>query len=90
MEGDYPYEVYYANRDVHGVWSPPENVSNSSTSSAYPCLAVEESGIVHVVWYEVENLKSIMPAGDTSGLWSAPINISDTPYVSYDSENRSG
>lgn len=44
------YQVYYAKRSVSGIWSLPENISGTTGNAIPPWIAVDSTGLRHVVW----------------------------------------
>jgi uncharacterized repeat protein (TIGR01451 family) len=76
--GGIPGEIYYARRTPAGVWQPPENVSSSPVLAGAPQIAMDGSGVVHLVWAEdTGNIPEIYYAQwTTGGGWSIPVNIS--------------
>ena len=51
--GSNSYEVYY---DCLDDWSPPQNISQSSTNSVLPDLVVDSLGVVHIVWVDIDQI----------------------------------
>jgi len=75
----YYADVYYARRGTDGIWSNPQNISNTPNESAMVRLVVEESGTVHVVWvdYPVSGEIGIYyTQRGSDGTWSSPQNLS--------------
>ncbi|MHA1299026.1 MAG: sialidase family protein [Candidatus Helarchaeota archaeon] len=80
------YEIMYANYTASG-WSNATVISDDSTGwntgdSYYPSIAVDNNGIVHVVWYDGTdgawgNDIEIMYANNTGSGWSNATVISD-------------
>ena len=65
------------------VWTRPNNVSDSQAASAYPSIAVNEHGVVHLTWMEgkgddFEIYYSQLKAGE----WSPPRNVSNLKGIS--------
>ena len=77
-------DIYYAQGRNNGTWSSPQNISNTPGRSGSPQLAVDESGTIHVVWWDfTPGTPDIYYARGTSdGTWSTPRNISSTPLWS--------
>jgi uncharacterized repeat protein (TIGR01451 family) len=72
------YEIFHTWRDAEGIWSNPQNISNNPGDSYGPRLAVDNDGILHLVWIDntsgPENL--YYAYRDSSGTWSAPQDVS--------------
>ncbi|MCS6844204.1 MAG: hypothetical protein NZ528_07775 [Caldilineales bacterium] len=91
--GDFPVGVASAARHtgmygaVLGCHSPaPQQVSRASLSALGPQFAVDRSGAIHVVWSEnlgSENLEVFYARREPDGVWSQPLNISNTPLTSF-------
>ncbi|MFC1683407.1 hypothetical protein ACFL0G_04295, partial [Candidatus Zixiibacteriota bacterium] len=73
-------DIYYSSSVVgSGVWTPPVNISNSSTwPSLYPAISIDGSDGIHVVWQEADYdiWYTHFPLGGAA--WTAPLNISNT------------
>lgn len=63
------------------TWNSPVNLSNSPTLSDTPSLAVDPSGMVHVVWSErtTDDRSSLWYVHGQRDSWSAPIDVLLTP-----------
>ena len=70
--------IYYARREANSSWSVPTNVSNSPSYAAnWPLIAVDSSGVVHVVWFQYLPSNSVYYARRANdGSWSSPQLIS--------------
>jgi len=80
-------DIYYARRNHDGVWSSLQNISSNVGSSQSPHVAVEQSGIVHVVWEAAkypDNEEAYYARQGSDGVWSDPQNISNNPGRSQD------
>lgn len=75
-------EVYFSMKAAGDTaWSIPVNVSNSAAGSWIPRMAVSSDGTLHYIWAE-----DITPGVDdifykkrlTTGVWTEPVNISNT------------
>lgn len=83
--GSYGYKkIYYSRRGSGGTWSSPQALSNNSSDSDDQQLAVDKTGVVHVVWshvvypiYVSENWEIYYVRRGRDGNWSAPMNISN-------------
>jgi hypothetical protein len=76
-------EIYYTNR-TNGVWSSATRISQLPGTSRYPHLAFDLSGNLHVVWSDDKTLggnADILYSNRTNGVWSSPLNITNTPSV---------
>lgn len=75
-------DIYYARRETDGVWSTPHNISNNPGDSTWPQLAVDNTGVVHVVWEdESRGIRKIYYARRGSdGSWSSP-QVIPSSYV---------
>ena len=72
-EGD--AEIYYTRRDC-GLWSEPENVSNSPwINNRYPAMAVDGEDAVHLVYEHQELPGYIMYRRLAGGEWTPPMDI---------------
>ncbi len=72
-------------------WSPPENISNTPQSSAYPAIAADDFGNVHVFWSEDIDGRPLGPSDPSDSgnaiyytrwdgtVWTAPIDILYSP-----------
>ncbi len=82
-----PGEIYYAYSDDGGfTWTPPENLSQSpDMASEYPSVAVDGTGVAHVVWQEVVGLSTdIFYVNNSVDGWTEPVNISaGLPFSSW-------
>lgn len=62
------------------AWSEPANLSNSSTNSSFPSLAVDPAGGVHIIWSEGTERSSVLFYSHLLGEnWSTPIDVLVTP-----------
>lgn len=67
-------DIYY---DCLDDWSPPLNVSESSTPSSLPDLVVEPSNVAHITWVEnVDDRDQIYYRSVTNGMLDDTIRIS--------------
>ncbi len=74
-----PGEIYYAYSEDGGfTWSIPTNLSQSpDLASEYPSIAVDGTGVVHVVWQETVGLSTdIFYVNNGVDDWTEPVNIS--------------
>ncbi|MFN8496858.1 MAG: sialidase family protein [Anaerolineae bacterium] len=73
-------------------WSEPQNLSKTSTQSNTPSIAVDPSGVVHVVWTEelAADTAPIFYTRFADGAWSSPLDILLSPMggVARDPEIR--
>lgn len=73
------WEILYSTESPDEFWSPPTTVSNSSSLSSDPDIAVDASGVVHVVWMEEVSIGQVFYATKPNGgVWSSPVNISNS------------
>lgn len=74
-------DIFYAARPPNSGWLPPVNLSNSPGTSNYPMVAVDGAGTIHVVWQDDTpgNSQVYYASKPTSGPWSTPANISESP-----------
>lgn len=80
--GSFGYEnVFYTRKPSGGSWSLPLNVSNQPTSfSSNPRLAVESTGVVHLVWAT----NAVYYARRAlNGNWSTPYFVDDVYGYTY-------
>ncbi len=70
-----------AARQIDSGWDSPVNLSNSETQSTNPSMAVDPSGVVHVVWSEeTEDGRSFISYAQLSeGNWSPANEIAGSP-----------
>ena len=85
MEGpDGAEEVYYAQRGRDGLWSAPENVSNTPGHSNPPAMVADGQGDLHLLWSDwasgVPDLYYAKRASD--GSWTGPQNLSNSSLSS--------
>ncbi len=60
------------------LWNEPVNISNSTTESRFPSIAVDPAGVVHVVWCEEEGesgCTAIYYTRYDGATWTMPIDI---------------
>ncbi len=62
------------------AWSKPRNISNNSSSSFEPDVAVGPDGTAHVVWQECcpNSYEIFYATRSPGGAWSTPVNISQS------------
>ncbi|MHA1835734.1 MAG: hypothetical protein ACTSYQ_02215 [Candidatus Odinarchaeia archaeon] len=77
-------DVFFVNGSK-GVWGAPLNVSsNAATYDAYPSIAVDSKGVVHIVWGSGVGywpwLGSVKYANISAGNLSSLLSISGTGY----------
>lgn len=83
--GDYSYyKVYYMQRTTSGVWSSPVIISGNM-DARYPQIAVDNSGIVHIVWQYANAAAIYYSRRAVNGIWSSPTMLSliDDYYTDY-------
>ena len=73
------YKIFYSRRSPDGIWSSPEIASSAGGDKEARYLAVDDNGVVHLVWAGGEVYHSLR---DESGTWSTPQNISNMPGIS--------
>ena len=72
------YEVYYSSRVYD--WHAPENISNSeSVDSMYPCVVVNDSNELFIIWTESTTLKYVK----RTSAWSNASAVSDITFSTY-------
>jgi uncharacterized repeat protein (TIGR01451 family) len=79
-EPDSGADIYYRHRESAGVWSSPENLTNSPSSHTppdSPQMVVERNGTIHVIWREANTLRYTQRGGDNP--WSNPRVLHSTP-----------
>jgi hypothetical protein len=78
---EYFEDIYFLRSQDDGVsWSQKVNISNTSTSSIFPAVEVDNSGNVYVVWMEGEwGTEEIYfnRSQDNGVSWSQNVNISN-------------
>jgi len=79
-----PYETYYSYWNGT-AWSLPENLSDTAEEpSIIPALAVDGSGIAHVVWQERSDGRyAVEYTWGTVGYWSIPMRLSEGDAQAY-------
>ncbi|MCA9941281.1 MAG: exo-alpha-sialidase [Anaerolineales bacterium] len=78
-------DIYYVSRAPGGPWSAPTNISHRPTTpSEYVDIAVDGSGVVHVVWDDGSyDGQEIYYAAKSGNVWSQPVNVSNTSHSSF-------
>jgi hypothetical protein len=77
------HEILYAWRLPTGTWASPENLSNNSSYSAEPFIALGHEGQLHLLWRDnVAGPFDIYYIVKRTSGWSEAINISQTAGVS--------
>jgi len=70
----YDDDIYYAQLGSDGAWLGPINVSNTPRTSTSPQLAMDGSGVIHVVWadasFRFPYLDVCYAQRDSNGNWS--------------------
>lgn len=77
--------VLYARNALTGqVWGFPANISRTSGKSTNPVIAVDASGVLHVVWSDntLDNWEVFYTYKPVDGFWHPPVDISNTPDFS--------
>jgi hypothetical protein len=77
-------EITYVEKARDGVWTEPFNISNNSSQSRSPSLAVDSQGTTYVAWHDFGPGKfsifySQRPKG---GTWSDPYNVTSNREAS--------
>jgi len=63
------HQVYYSKRVASGVWSNPENISQSSDQAFYPTIAIDSQDKIHITWEDTGGMVEGMNIryGDKTG-----------------------
>ena len=72
-----PATVQAADPEADPPWSQEYTVSDDVYMYAVPAIAVDNSGIMHVVWQNVDN-DIVYSRRSESGEWSASVNMSNS------------
>jgi len=74
------YDIYYSRSEDGGAtWSARINLSSTSVTSYYPCIALDSSGNINVAWKEDNTGEIFFRRSQDNGTgWSAAVNISNT------------
>lgn len=78
--------VYSKSVDGGATWSPAVNISNTSSGSDSPSMAINSSGGIHVVWHDyIGGNDETFYSGSSDGgtTWSPVINVSNNYGPSY-------
>jgi len=72
---------------VNLAWTEPLNISNTGDDSRTPAMAVDGSGVVHVVWEEGDRIYHSYGSGQN---WSPPSRVAtgERPAIAIDGQNR--
>ncbi len=71
-------EIFYAYKPANGNWSTPINISNNTHESRFPCIAVDNKDVIHLVWQDnsPDGYWRIFYSQKTEGgNWSVPETI---------------
>jgi TolB protein len=81
-------EIFHAWRSSDGAWSSPQNISNNSGYSTGPRMAVDSSGVAHVVWTDDTSGRNELycVCRDPGGTWSSPQSISGDTTAGYSTQ----
>jgi hypothetical protein len=79
-----PSTMMYLSRTMNGVWSAPIKIDPRNTNEPYrgdSDLQVDDDGNIHFVWAKQTNttIDIFYAKRDSNGVWSDPVNISNTP-----------
>ena len=81
------YEIYYKKSSDRGAtWTASRRLTWASGDSAFPAIAVDSSGQVHVVWYDgcVGNYEIFYKNSSDGGIsWSKNQRLTWTPAGSF-------
>ncbi len=76
------FEIYYSQRNSNGNWSSPHSVAGVYHDGfLWPEMVVDKHSIVHVIWRQntLGHDEVFHAWRNSSGVWSSPQNISNTP-----------
>jgi hypothetical protein len=84
-EGEKHGQIYYCfSTDSGATWSKAINLSNSSGAAGEAAITVGADGTVYVAWSETPaggDHPDIYLSRNTSGLWTKPIDMSNSSYA---------
>ncbi len=72
ITGSNGWEVCYTQRTTNGVWSSPEILSNGPGSGWLHNMAVDRTGVAHLIWHEPA---SFYARRSLDGHWSDPVQF---------------
>ncbi len=79
------YDIYYKNSTDSGVsWTTAKRLTYDLGWSAYPCLAVDTSGGLHLVWEDSYGDLSYRKSTNTGSTWTAIQRLTWTAGSSWD------
>jgi len=81
---NYDSNLYYAQRSAGGIWSATEAVVHTTSSEAWPHLAVSPQGLAHVFWWSVDanGYRLHYASRSVSGSWSPSEQVLDRSVTS--------
>jgi uncharacterized repeat protein (TIGR01451 family) len=74
--------ILYAKRGNDQVWSPPQDISNTSDYASTPILTIDRDGRVHAIWtvYRTTGYHEVVYTQlDSDSAWSSPITVANLP-----------
>jgi hypothetical protein len=85
VSGHLSCDIYATSSEDGGKnWSTPIQITEAIGNNCHPCLHVEKSGALDVVWNSGEGEPDIYFSRSTDGgkSWSMPVDVSSTPGAS--------
>lgn len=71
--------IYYSHTTQHGqIWQSIERISTLGHAANHASIALDLTGLPHVVWYDREDQEIYYATRQENG-WSSPENVSNTP-----------
>lgn len=81
-----PFSSQRLGESVSSGWSLPQNISQTTSHSKDPSIAVDSTNHLHIVWTELDSGGSsdiYYKYQDDTGVWSSAINVSNSNLNSY-------
>jgi hypothetical protein len=79
------YRVYYKkSTDSGAAWTAARRLSFEDGWTAYPCLAVDSTGHLHVVWEDPNGELSYRKSADSGDTWTAVQRLTWLPGAAWD------
>jgi BNR repeat-containing family member len=79
------YKIYYKkSTDSGGAWTTAKRLTYDDGWTAYPCLAVDASGTLHLVWENMDGDLSYRKSANSGSTWTAIQRLTWTVGSSWD------